>query len=113
MYLSLIVTFILLMGLVVAGIQNVAPVDFKFLAWTFQMSITGLIFFAALPGLVRQILRNRSFRKEMRELKQQVGRVDKHADSGENYSRAFRAQIFRLPQIALERRGQIQPGFVG
>ncbi len=95
MYLSLIVTFILLMGLVVAGIQNTAPFDFKFLVWTFEMSITGLIFYAAilggavvalltLPGLVRQVLRNRSYRKEMRELKQQLGRIEKHTESGEN-----------------------------
>lgn len=95
MYLSLIVTFVLLMGLVVAGIQNTAPIDFKFLVWVFQMSITGLVFYAALvggavvalltlPGLVRQLLRNRSYRKEMRELKQQLGRIERHTESGEN-----------------------------
>jgi uncharacterized integral membrane protein len=95
MYLSLIVTFVLLMGLVVAGIQNTAPIDFKFLVWVFQMSITGLVFYAALvggavvalltlPGLLRQVLRNRSYRKEMRELKQQLGRIEKHTESGEN-----------------------------
>lgn len=94
MYLSLIVTFVLLMGLVVAGVQNAAPVDLKFLAWSFQLSVTGLIFYAALlggcmvalltlPGLVRQVLQNRSFRKEVRELKQQVGRIHKQTDSGE------------------------------
>jgi len=95
MYLSLIVTFILLLGLVVAGIQNTTPIDLKFLAWVFQLSITGLISYAAvlgaamvalltLPGLVRQVLRNRSYRKEMRELRQQLGRIEKHTESGEN-----------------------------
>jgi uncharacterized integral membrane protein len=94
MYLSLIVTFILLMGLVVAAVQNTTPIDFKFLMWGFQMSVTGLIFYAALfggamvslltlPGLIRQLMRNRSYRRETRELKQRLGRIEKHTESGE------------------------------
>ena len=83
MYLSLIVTFLLLMGLVVSGVQNTDPIQLKFLAWVFQMSLTGLIFYAALlgaavvavltlPRLARQALRKRSLRKETAELKQRI-----------------------------------------
>ena len=91
MYFSLIVTFLLLMALVVASVQNASPVQITFLAWVFEMSITGLIFYAALlggaivavltlPKLVRQSLRNRSFRRETRELKQQLAQMERHTE---------------------------------
>ena len=83
MILSLIVTFVLLMGLVVAAIQNTDPIQIKVLAWVFQMSLTGLIFYAALlggavvgvltlPRLARLALRKRSLRRETKELKQRI-----------------------------------------
>jgi uncharacterized integral membrane protein len=84
MYLSLIVTFLLLMGLVVSGIQNPDPIQFKFLAWEFQLSLTGLIFYTAvmgaaivavltLPRLARLSMRKRALRKENAHLKQRIG----------------------------------------
>jgi uncharacterized integral membrane protein len=92
MYFSLIVTFLLLMALVVASIQNATPVQITFLAWVFEMSLTGLIFYASLlgvaivavltlPKLVRQALRNRTFRRETASLKERLGQMEKHADS--------------------------------
>ncbi|MFO7783108.1 MAG: LapA family protein [Thermodesulfobacteriota bacterium] len=92
MYLSLIVTFILLMGLVVGSIQNTSPIQLKFLAWTFQMSLTGLIFYAALlgaaivavltlPRLARQTMRKRSFRKEAAGLKQRIAELEDQAET--------------------------------
>lgn len=94
MYLTLIVTFTLIMVLVVAGIQNSIAVEIKFLAWVIQLSVSWIIFYAALlggaivallslPGLVRQVLKNRSFRREMRELRQRLDRIEKDTESGE------------------------------
>ncbi len=92
MYFSLVVTFILLMGLVIAGIQNPAPIELTFLGWVFEMSLTGLIAYAALTGgavvavltlpkLARQALKNRAFRKETQALKQRLARLEQQAGS--------------------------------
>ncbi len=90
MYLSLIVMFLLLMGLVIAGIQNTAPVELRFMVWNIKVSITALIFYSAvlggaivavmaLPRLARQYIRNRSFRRETGELKQRLAQRESHA----------------------------------
>ena len=50
MYFSLIVTFLLLMLLVVASVQNTTAIQIKYLAWELEMSLTGLIFYASLLG---------------------------------------------------------------
>jgi uncharacterized integral membrane protein len=92
MYLSLIVTFLLLMGLVVSAVQNTDPIQLKFLAWMFQMSLTGLIFYAALlggavvavltlPRLARQALRKRSLRKETAELRQRIVELESRTET--------------------------------
>ena len=92
MYLSLIVTFLLLMALVVASIQNTTAIQIKYLAWEFEMSLTGLIFYASLlggaivavltlPRMVRQALRIRSFRKETGGMKQQLAQMEKQTES--------------------------------
>jgi len=95
MYLSLIVTFLLLMGLVVSGVQNTDPIQLKFLAWVFQMSLTGVIFYAALlgaavvavltlPRLARQALRKRSLRKETAELKQRIVELEGQVETSKS-----------------------------
>lgn len=81
MYFSLIITFVLLLLIVVPAIQNSMPLDFKFFTWTFQMSITGLIFYSslmggaivailALPKLAKMSLRARSMNKEIHKLRE-------------------------------------------
>jgi len=45
MYLSLIITFLLLLVIIITAIQNSMPLDFNFFTWNFQISITALIFF--------------------------------------------------------------------
>jgi uncharacterized integral membrane protein len=47
MYLSLIITFLLLLVIIVTAIQNSMPLNFKFFTWTFQLSITALIVYSA------------------------------------------------------------------
>lgn len=81
MYFSLIITFVLLLLIVVPAIQNSMPLDFKFFTWTFQMSISGLIFYSslmgaaivailALPKLAKMSLRARSMNKEIHKLRE-------------------------------------------
>ncbi len=50
MYFSLIVTFILLLLLIVAALQNSMPVELRFLTWKLQISLLGLIFYSSLVG---------------------------------------------------------------
>ena len=81
MYLSLIITFVLLLVIIVTAIQNSMPLDFKFFIWTFQISITGLIFYSSimggaivailtLPKLVKKSLHARSMNKEIHKLRE-------------------------------------------
>jgi len=81
MYLSLIITFVLLLVIVVTAIQNSAPLDFKFFTWTFQISITALIGYSSimggaivavltLPKLAKKSLRARSMNKEIHKLRE-------------------------------------------
>ncbi len=80
MYLSLIAIFLLLLVIIVTAIQNTMPLDFKFFTWTFQISITGLIFYSSimggaivailtLPKLVKKSLYARSMNKEIHKLR--------------------------------------------
>lgn len=50
MYLSLVITFLLILGIIIAAIQNTAPLELKFMTWKFQMSLTALIFYSSLGG---------------------------------------------------------------
>lgn len=94
MYVSLIVTFLLLMGLVVAGIQNTASFEVRFLAWSLHMSLTGIIFYASvfggaivavltLPKMLRLKLKNRSQRREARELRLRLESLERPSNRTE------------------------------
>ena len=48
MYLSLIITFLLLLVIIITAIQNSMPLEVKFIAWNDQMSLTALIFYSSL-----------------------------------------------------------------
>ncbi|MDH3828215.1 MAG: LapA family protein [Desulfobacterales bacterium] len=83
MYLSLSVTFLLLLVIIVTAIQNSMVLDFKFFTWNFQISITALIFYSSLlggaivavlslPKLAKKSLRGRSMNKEIHKLKEKI-----------------------------------------
>jgi uncharacterized integral membrane protein len=83
MYASLIITFLLLLGIIIAGIQNSMPVELKFLTWKLHMSLMALIFYAslfggaivavlALPKLVAKYLKVRKLNREVYELKKRT-----------------------------------------
>jgi uncharacterized integral membrane protein len=88
MYFSLIITFLLLLGLVITAIQNSMPLDFKFFTWNFQISFTAFIFYSALiggaivavlalPKLVRKSLDVRSLNREIYKLKKRIVELEK------------------------------------
>jgi len=88
MYLSLIITFLLLMGIIVAGIQNSISLNLKFFTWEFQLSLAALMFYSALigaaivavltmPKLVTRYLKMRGLKKEIDELKRKTFELEK------------------------------------
>jgi uncharacterized integral membrane protein len=93
MYLSLIITFLLLLMIIITAIQNSMPLDFKFFTWNFQMSITALIFYSALiggaivavlalPKLAKKALHGRSMNKEVQKLKERILELEKRQVGG-------------------------------
>ena len=88
MYLSLIITFLLLLVIIITAIQNSMPLDFKFFTWNFQISITAMIFYSsliggaivavlALPKLVRKSLDVRTLNREIYKLKKRIVEFEK------------------------------------
>jgi len=88
MYLSLIITFLLLLGLVITSLQNSMPLELKFITWNLQMSSTALILYSALiggaivavlavPKLVRKSLDVRSLNRETYKLKGKILELEK------------------------------------
>ncbi|MFC1857407.1 lipopolysaccharide assembly protein LapA domain-containing protein [Thermodesulfobacteriota bacterium] len=88
MYLSLIITFLLLLVIIITAIQNSMPLDLKFFTWNFQISITALIFFSslmggaivavlALPKLAKKSLHAGSMNKEINKLKEKILDLEK------------------------------------
>jgi uncharacterized integral membrane protein len=75
----MIVSFLLLLGLVIAGAQNETPVQMKFVIWTMEMPLSSVLLWAAavgasivgflsLPKLSIKSLQARRLRKEVRRL---------------------------------------------
>ena len=91
MYFSIIITFLLLLGISITAIQNSMPLDFKLFIWNLQISITALIFYSSLvggaivavltlPKLVRKSLDVRSLNRESHKLKENMSVIgNEHA----------------------------------
>jgi uncharacterized integral membrane protein len=88
MYLSLIISFLLLLLIIITALQNSMPLDFKLLTWNFQISITALIFYSsliggaivavlALPKLAKKFLHARSMNREIHKLKEKILELEK------------------------------------
>jgi len=88
MYFSLIITFLLVLGLVITSLQNSMPLELKFITWNLQMSSTALILYSALmggavvavlavPKLVRKSLDVRSLNREIYKLKEKILELEK------------------------------------
>ena len=95
MYLSLIITFLLLLVIIITAVQNSMPLDFKFFTLNFQISITVLIFYSALiggaivavlalPKLAKKSLNKRSMNREIQKLKEKILELGKkHVDGSQ------------------------------
>lgn len=93
MYFSLIITFLLLLGIIVASIQNSMPLEFKFFTWKLQISLTALILYSAvlgaaivavltLPRLFSKYLKVRGMSKEISGLKSRIMALEKENAEG-------------------------------
>ena len=83
MYLTLIITFLLLLGIIIPSIQNIMPLELKFITWNLQTSFAALILSSALiggaivavlalPKLIRKTLDVRSLNKGIYKLKEKI-----------------------------------------
>ena len=88
MYVSLIITFLLLLVIIITAVQNSMPLDFKFFTWKFQVSITAVIFYSSLiggaivavltlPKLAKKSLHWRSMNREIHKLKEKILDLEK------------------------------------
>ena len=79
---SIIISFLILLCLGIAGVQNDVLLQIKFGWWTFQMSLAAVVFWAAiggaamisvlsLPKLGKKTIQTRRLHKEMRQLEEQ------------------------------------------
>lgn len=91
MYFSLIIVFILVLGLIIAGIQNTMPVELTFLTWKFQLSLLALIFYSSLiggaiiavltlPKLVGKSIKVKRLNREIYALKKRAVDLEKDHD---------------------------------
>jgi len=88
MYVSLIITFLLLLAIIITAVQNSMPLDFKFFTWKFQVSISAVIFYSsliggaivavlALPKLAKKSIHGRSMNREIHKLKEKILDLEK------------------------------------
>lgn len=87
MYFTLIITFVFLLVIVISAIQNSMPLDFKFITWDFQVSLTALIFYSSLiggavvalltlPRLVKKSFQVRRMNKDLHKLKEKIVKLE-------------------------------------
>jgi uncharacterized integral membrane protein len=88
MYFSLIITFLLLLGIIITSLQNSMTLELKFVVWNLQISLTALIFnfsliggaivaVLALPKLVKKSLHVRSLNREISKLEKRIVELEK------------------------------------
>ena len=93
MYLSFIITFLLLLVIIITAIQNSMPLEFKFFSWSFQISVAALISFSALIGgaivavlafsrLAKKYFHERSMNREIRKLNEKILELEKRQTGG-------------------------------
>ena len=87
MYLSLILTFLLILGVTIFALQNSVLLDFTFMTYTFKTSLVAIIFAACLvgifvgmlltlPGLVKKHFREKKLAKVARQLEKRTNELE-------------------------------------
>ena len=90
MYLSLIITFLLLLGIIVTSVQNSMSMELKFFFWKLQVPLEAVIFYSSLAGaaivavlslptLIIKYLKVRTMTKEIARLKKYIPEFDKES----------------------------------
>jgi uncharacterized integral membrane protein len=88
MYFSLIIAFLLLLGIIITSLQNSMALELKFVVWNLQTSLTALIFNSsltggaivavlALPKLIKKSLHVRSLNREISTLEKKIVELGK------------------------------------
>ena len=83
MYLSLIITFVLLLGIIIPSLQNSMSLELKYIIWNLQISSTALILYSSLiggaiiailtlPKLAKKSLHVRRLNREIHDLKEKM-----------------------------------------
>lgn len=94
MYITLIITFLLLLAIVIGGIQNTMPIDLKFILWEHRTSVTALIFYSSLIGaavvavltLPKHIVKSFKLRRLTREIHVLKKRLEEKEEEKESSS---------------------------
>ena len=93
MYIPLIVTFLILLIIIIAAIQNNITADLNFITWKFTLTLSALMVYCAilgaaimavltLPKLAMKHLKVRRLNKEIVELKKKA--IDMEQEQDEN-----------------------------
>ncbi|MFO7965886.1 MAG: LapA family protein [Desulfobacterales bacterium] len=82
---SVILSFLIILFLVIAGFQNIEEVSIQFLWWNTQMALTGALFLSAVAGAAAAAFLSlpKLFRKhrESKRLRSDVDRLEKLCES--------------------------------
>lgn len=90
MYFSLLLTFLLILGVTIFALQNSVLLDFTFLSWRFQTSLVAIIFASCLagiligvvltvPGLIKRHFRARRLEKMLRDLQKKSQQLEQRS----------------------------------
>jgi len=90
MYFSLILTFLLILGVTILAFQNSVPLEFRIFSWRFQTSLVAIVFASCLvgifigmvltlPGLVKKHFRERKLAKMVRELERRATELEQRS----------------------------------
>ena len=98
MYLPLILSFLMILGITIFDLQNGVPLEVKFLAWGFKTSLIAVILGSALIGAIivsifaLPLLIKRHFREK--RMAKQLGELEKKSQELENQSQQKKASAF-------------------
>jgi len=98
MYLPLILSFLMILGITIFALQNGVPLEVKFLVWGFKTSLIAIILGSLLIGVIivsifsLPLLIKKHFREK--RLAKQLGEFEKKSQELENQSQQKKASAF-------------------
>jgi putative membrane protein len=101
MYLPLILSFLMILGITIFALQNGVPLEVKFLVWGFKTSLIAVILGSVLIGAIivsifsLPLLIKKHFREK--RLAKQVNELEKKSQELENQSQQKKASAFTSP----------------